>query len=160
MLKLIGSLIALPLAAIVSLPAAHATTFFDLKYQDKSLGELKFSIDASKPSLYFADGAYFQYGSGNLYTFRNGNNEGGFTINQDCCNLTGPQLYSGAESNPTFLLGKFRLFEPVYGAAFVTITGDGVPAVPEPETWALFILGLGVVGYSMRRQKLTYGSAV
>lgn len=32
---------------------------------------------------------------------------------------------------------------------------DGTPAIPEPTTWAMMILGMGAVGATMRRRKLT-----
>jgi hypothetical protein len=31
--------------------------------------------------------------------------------------------------------------------------GAGAPAVPEPATWAMMLLGFGAVGYSMRRRR-------
>jgi hypothetical protein len=31
-----------------------------------------------------------------------------------------------------------------------------VAAVPEPATWAMFLMGFGAVGYSMRSRKLGY----
>lgn len=33
------------------------------------------------------------------------------------------------------------------------------PAVPEPASWALMILGFGVVGYALRRRHVRYGGA-
>ncbi len=33
--------------------------------------------------------------------------------------------------------------------------GQGVPAVPEPATWAFMILGFGGIGGAMRRQRKT-----
>jgi hypothetical protein len=34
----------------------------------------------------------------------------------------------------------------------------GVSAVPEPTTWAMMLVGLGAVGYSMRRRRVSYGA--
>jgi hypothetical protein len=36
---------------------------------------------------------------------------------------------------------------------------DSTPAVPEPATWALMILGLGAVGYALRRRQVRYRGA-
>ena len=36
-----------------------------------------------------------------------------------------------------------------------TITPSGVGAVPEPASWAMMILGMGAIGFAMRRQKVT-----
>ena len=35
----------------------------------------------------------------------------------------------------------------------IASTEGGVPPVPEPATWAMMLLGFGVVGYSMRRRR-------
>lgn len=35
----------------------------------------------------------------------------------------------------------------------VTVKQDAVPVVPEPETWALLLVGFGVVGASLRRRQ-------
>jgi hypothetical protein len=31
--------------------------------------------------------------------------------------------------------------------------GSAVPAVPEPATWAMMLLGFGAIGFSMRRRR-------
>ncbi len=44
---------------------------------------------------------------------------------------------------------------PAYSQSFVAVpaqTPTGVPGVPEPTTWALMILGFGIVGIAQRRQ--------
>ena len=33
-----------------------------------------------------------------------------------------------------------------------TLSFDGTPAVPEPATWAMMLLGFGAVGFGMRRR--------
>lgn len=45
---------------------------------------------------------------------------------------------------------------PRYGTASavaVSLSGDIAPAVPEPATWAMMIMGFGVVGLSLRRRR-------
>ena len=38
----------------------------------------------------------------------------------------------------------------------IASTEGGVPPIPEPATWAMMLLGFGVVGYSMRRRRKPY----
>jgi hypothetical protein len=37
-----------------------------------------------------------------------------------------------------------------------TVTQQVTAAVPEPATWAMFLMGFGAVGYSMRSRKVGY----
>lgn len=70
-------------------------------------------------------------------------------------NFGGPDLFNGSRTNPMFKLGTFNLIQANTGAG----TGGGVlrisqaaAAVPEPGTWAMMILGFGLVGGTMRRR--------
>lgn len=66
-----------------------------------------------------------------------------------------PTLFTGSASTPTFLTGSFTLINPFFGNGQLTIS-PVVAAVPEPATWAMMILGMGAVGFAMRRrQKVT-----
>jgi len=70
--------------------------------------------------------------------------------------LAGQQIYSGPESAPTFLTGTFAFLgydvinEVVDPSRSYTLR---VSVAPEPETWSILLLGFGLVGASMRRQK-------
>jgi hypothetical protein len=88
-------------------------------------------------------------------SFFHANNGGGLAI-EDFYGFAillltdGPQLYSGSESSPTFLIGTYALTE-YQGSGNYTLTIAAT--VPEPETYALMLGGLGVVGLIARRRK-------
>ena len=75
------------------------------------------------------------------------------------CNRTGPQLYTGPESNPKFSIGTFQLTD--FGtAADCAVPDVGVPGtltissapVPEPSTYLLMIVGsLGLLLAARRK---------
>ena len=69
--------------------------------------------------------------------------------------LTGDQLFSGTTAAPTFLPGEYKFTNDYfYGdvAATLKITQLDTPAVPEPATWAMMVLGFGAIGTMLRRR--------
>ena len=84
--------------------------------------------------------------------------QGGFEIydyNADVAlvETIGPQLYTGPEESPTFLLGTFALTEiDGPGNYLLTISEVAEAAVPEPATGVLVMGGLALMGASMRRK--------
>jgi hypothetical protein len=70
--------------------------------------------------------------------------------------LSGAQLYTGSELTPTFLLGTFSLVNGVTGLGSYTLTIAECAvctAVPEPDTWAMMLIGFGVVGGALRSRR-------
>lgn len=48
---------------------------------------------------------------------------------------------------------SFMVFELANSYILATGTSDGIPPVPEPETYALMLLGLGAIGIAARRRQ-------
>ena len=85
--------------------------------------------------------------------------DGGGGFDDDFSVHTGPELFSGTTTAPTFLLGTFTM-----GDGTLTITRDAVTsAVPEPATWAMMLGGFGLVGgamrYRRRQTRISYATA-
>jgi hypothetical protein len=93
-------------------------------------------------------------------TFYNGAFDGSMEIYDFYARLSllltdGPQLYTGAESAPTFKLGTFGLTEyQGPGNYLLTVTDLTAPAlsVPEPASAALLIGGLGLMFARRKRE--------
>lgn len=63
----------------------------------------------------------------------------------------------GVSTGGQQLLGPVYPFEslPVYGwESSLTPSGPKVPGIPEPATWAMFIIGFGLVGMSLRKKQV------
>jgi len=126
------------------------TNFFDVYALDS------LSVE-SLGNTYTFNGTGFNYYSGgapyNYSGFANGFNSN--VIRFD--NTTGAFL---ATDNTTFSLTT--------NGAPVTASFDGrggfsasvTPAVPEPATWAMMILGMAVVGYAMRRSNVKFEARI
>ncbi|MBS3962010.1 MAG: PEP-CTERM sorting domain-containing protein, partial [Sandarakinorhabdus sp.] len=57
---------------------------------------------------------------------------------------------SGSPDRPSPYSLKLPVIDE-YGR--IVFTADGTAPIPEPDTWAMLILGFGLVGFSMRRRK-------
>lgn len=66
----------------------------------------------------------------------------------DAGRYLGSQMYGGAEDAPRFIPGGYVVSTNA-GEGFFTVGS----AVPETKTWAMLLLGFGVVGTSLRRRR-------
>jgi hypothetical protein len=94
------------------------------------------------------------------FEFYNADFDGGFYASNfydgnDLLTADGAQLFSGAVAAPTFTSGSYTLTD--YSDRSITynltIGSAALPAVPEPASWALMILGFGVIGGTMRYRR-------
>ena len=59
---------------------------------------------------------------------------------------------SGTSDEPS----DYSLFFPsVFQGNKIVFTSSGAAPIPEPDTWAMLILGFGLVGFSMRSRSTT-----
>ncbi len=65
--------------------------------------------------------------------------------------FVGPQLFTTVNARPVFNLGTFQLTSIVSGASTLRISA--VSAIPEASTWAMMLLGFGMMGTAMRYRR-------
>ena len=91
--------------------------------------------------------------------FYNASMLGGFgifvTASNPAVHVTGPQLYTGPESNPTFLTGTFSLigFPSGNGPFTLTVTDISTVSTPEPSVVVLLFIGMAIIGLTLLRLK-------
>jgi PEP-CTERM motif len=74
-------------------------------------------------------------------------------------NSNGPTSFSGSVSFAVNSGDSFGFYvrsrDSIFGRADVLVTGDFFTggAIPEPETWAMMIIGFGLTGSALRRRK-------
>ena len=166
------------IAAVAGLAFAAPAMAVDLKFTIVGDYTASFVLPSSpSPDVAF-DGSYFTifdvpgfddaaFGVADL-DFYNQAIGGGIGIrdfyrNVDLLLTDGPQLYSGPESSPTFLLGSYALTDYFGSGDTYTLTISSLSAtVPEPASWAMMIAGMGMAGAALRRRRkltVTYASA-
>jgi len=116
--------------------------------------EFSFSTVVTDLSFYFKNYGYSPYGRGaSTYTSYATNGSvisTGFIsgIEGSLVNVTGSGIAKLVLSNNTGGTNSWQFAVPS-----ISFTASGVAAVPEPATWALMILGFGVVAQAMRQAK-------
>ncbi len=108
------------------------------------------------PQYYFSDGTEIAvsltgaYSSADLIEFRTSSNKGGLIVGN--LGFGGAQIFGGTTDAPIFAPGIFDLTGTSRPSsnetAVLTIT-----AVPEAATWAMMLVGLGLVGAVARRRQ-------
>lgn len=63
--------------------------------------------------------------------------------------FTAPTLFTGSPKAPVFSTGSFTLINPFFGNANLSIS-EAPSVVPEPDTWAMMIVGFGTIGATVR----------
>ncbi len=116
---------------------------------DPALSQAFHANDGSTVGDYHGDGIYHgaDAGGGDVLTITfAGANISSFTIfgRTDCCN-----------SRDTY---SYELFDdpngPAVASGFLNAqSGFATAALPEPSTWALMLMGFGMVGYGLRRRQ-------
>jgi hypothetical protein len=167
MLKLSHGIAAAALA-LVAAPANSAVLQFDITGADTA----SFSLDTSTGVAVFLTGPTSNYDhfinipvtvNGTSHTanvdFYDAVSGGGLQISLgggiDYLSLGGDVVFGGTITSPVFSPGTFNLnYDYITNAATrdTLVISDGTqPAVPEPATWAMMLLGFGGIGIAMRR---------
>jgi PEP-CTERM motif len=92
---------------------------------------------------------------GDQLIFYSSSADGAFGDTDGLFSLTGPQLYTGPESDPTMsdFHGNKALFDYITGDGGYTLS---VKSVPTPEPTSILLLGTGLLSlFLKRRQKAT-----
>jgi PEP-CTERM motif len=159
-LKLAAALTAL--LFLSALPAKADSSSETMTYTISGPTTASFTISMSAGPSWSDDGTAFTMDPIDLtvdgtsmtdtVVFFNSSELGGLNSVSSCLpDLIGPQLYTGSESDPTFLTGVFQLFDMETGAAY-TLTVCETPAMPEPSTILMLVSGLALVGIGFKRR--------
>jgi hypothetical protein len=103
--------------------------------------------------------ASVSFGEGSVYSIDIGGTQLSSGVGPGFFQYGGPPLYTGATSDPQFVLGDHTLssfFSPVrYTLTISEVAG----AVPEPSTWAMMLLGFCGVGFMAYRRRDRFAAA-
>lgn len=116
----------------------------------------RFTVDSWLPGISI-DAALYGGGKQSLPMSVDRSADGTIGWNWSLTDVTDPMYAYGGTSASLFLLTNATQ----YGSAFAAITGGTapiatvgavVPAVPEPQTYAMLLAGLGLIGFMVRRK--------
>ena len=159
-------------AALASIACPAAASAADFKFAVTGdyaanwiLSDAAELLSASDQGFDVADVAGTFPGStdGRAYlTFFSADNAGGLTIFDNdspeiLAILEGAQLYTGTYGGPdwipVFKTGTFAMTGYEGKGAYTLTISQVASAIPEPSTWALAVLGMGLVGASLRGRR-------
>jgi hypothetical protein len=160
-LKLAAALTAL--LFLSALPAKADSSSETMTYTISGPTTASFTISMSSGPGWSEDGTAFTMDPSNLtvdgtsmtdtVVFFNSSDLGGLNSVFSCLpDLIGPQLYTGSESDPTFLTGVFQLIDMETGASYTVTATEQCSSVPEPSTVLMLVSGLLVVGLGFKRR--------
>ena len=173
-MRLASAFAAAAVAALVSVNPALADTYrFNVSDPSATLGGQPFEnyfffIDSSMaPASHDADTfSYNVTDFGQTFspdevmdtvTFYDSADQGGFSNDFTTTSEPGPQAFGGPTSAPTFhdALYRYDTDQPNGGETLqvTDISAAPVSSAPEPSTWPLMSMGLGVLGMMLRRRR-------
>jgi hypothetical protein len=154
-MKTLAVLIASIAAVLAAAAAPAATLVFTYTTPNDDAGSASWTqsstptVVASYPNIYttvsVTDGLAHPPGSpayafSQVY-FAGGGADGGFNILGSGISPSGPQIYTGMTSAPSFATGTYDL-----DGGTLTVTG-----VPEPAAWSMMLVGVAALGGRLRR---------
>ena len=147
---------AFALATVSASPAAAVTLLIKYDPITDPRGAFSFNVDSEPVPTLFTSTAFGTTITNATGQYLGVTNLNFFDLSQLGLfgNYYGSQIFSGPTSAPSI----FR--SGSYAATFLgntseagTVTISAVGAVPEPATWAMMLLGFGVVGFALRRRR-------
>jgi hypothetical protein len=126
---------------------------YDLRHSNTSsrYEQFQYSLDGTSfTDLAFFDGnagdTWFNNRTVDLSAITGANNNASFAFRVVSAFAPNTSAYAPSRSSSSYEGGTWRF-------DMVTVSGDAVAAIPEPETYAMFLAGLGLLGFASRRKQ-------